>query len=746
MFSGIIIEVKRLRLRFKFVVLLSFASLAPLAIMGLLTFVRLQNTLQKEAERFGGQLSETAASEVQSFIVSQIKILDTISTLYNPEFPTDQKTIKQIVEHTLFKNDNFTDISITDKDGQEIVRENRILVISQNDLKNIKNTEGFRSVKEAGLYVGPSYVDRGKPFFDIGSSIVDSQGLFLGAVFAQVDAKVMTEVTKRVSQIAGFGGRVYIVNEKGIVIAHPDLSYILSEKDLSGLPSIRELIQKKDNAVVSRRYSNENNEEVLGSALRIRIDLLDFRFPSQFPVNWFVVAEQNSRLVFAEAYQLAIFSGLMMLLVMAAAVFGAVFFARRISKPVEELHNATKEFAKGNLTYRPKVFSEDEIGDLAQSFGAMASNLAGSIEQIKKEEVIASAERNKLSIILSGITDAVVAVDLRRKVILFNRSAEILTGLSENFAIGKSVQEIIKLFDKENELPAEIYCPIKSDHEEGITFSQNNLKYINIKNQEHYINVIAGTITEGLSIGLGCILTLHDNTREFLLEKTKVEFVSVAAHQLRTPITGIKWAFKAMLEKEFGPLSKEQQKVAEGGLETSSRMIDLINDLLNTARIEEGKFGLVLVEQPFSKILESAVEEEELEAKNKGVKIDLSIDQNLPLLKLDSEKIKIALDNIIDNAVKYTPANGKVAITVFADPIGVKLEIKDTGMGIPKDKMDRVFSKFFRAPNALHVFTSGTGLGLYIAKNIIEAHGGSINLKSAEGLGTTVTVILPKAK
>ena len=736
----------RFRLRFKFIVLLTLASLTPLAIMGLLTFVRLQGTLQEEAERFGNQLTATAAAEVRSFIVSQAKVLDTISTLYNPEFPTDPKIVKQIVEHTLFKNDNFNDISITDKNGEEIVRENRVLVIASSDLHNIQDTDAFKVVKETGFFVGPLYIDRGKPFFDIGRWIVDSQGIFLGAVFAQVDAKVMPDVTRRVSAIAGEGGRVYIVNEKGVVIAHPDLSYILAEKNLSDLPSIEEIILKKTSEVVSRRYLNENSEDVLGSALRISVDLLDFRSPLPFSINWFVVAEQSANVVFAEAYQLAVFSGLMMLLVMAAAFFGAIFFGRKISKPVEELHRATIEFAKGNLAYRPKVNSNDELGDLAHSFGAMATTLSESIERIKKEELIASAERNKLSIILSGITDAVIAVDMKRNIILFNKSAEVLTGLREVSVIGKSVQEILRVFDKETELPADVYCPIKPEHPEGVTFSKNNLKYVNSNNQEHYINVIAGTITEGLSVGLGCILTLHDNTREFLLEKTKVEFVSVAAHQLRTPITGIKWAFKAMLEKEFGPISPEQQKVAEGGLQTSLNMIDLINDLLDTARIEEGKFGFTLSKQSFSKILESVVEGQKLEAKNKGVEISLSIPLDLPPANLDSEKITIALDNIIDNAIKYTPSKGKVVINVSADSNNIKLEVKDSGIGIPASQMDRLFSKFFRAPNASHVFTSGSGLGLYIAKNIIESHGGTINIKSVESLGTTVSVVLPIAK
>ncbi|MEK7502993.1 MAG: ATP-binding protein [Patescibacteria group bacterium] len=737
---------KRFRLRFKFVVLLSFASLAPLAIMGLLTFVRFQSALREDAEKFGSQLTETAAAEVRSFILSQVKVLDTISTLYNPEFPTEQSIVKRIVERTLFKNDNFTDISITDAGGQEIIRENRVLVITQKDLKNIQNTEAFAAVKGSGLYVGPLYIDGGKPFFDIGRSIVDFQGIFLGGVFAQVDAKVMRGVSERVSKIAGLGGRVFIVNENGIVIAHPDLSYILSEKDLSSIPPIKEIISEKNDIVGAQRYSNENNEDVLGSALRIRIDLLDFRAPIPFPINWFVVAEQSADIVFAESFQLAIFSGLMMLLVMAAAVFGAIFFARKISKPVEELHTATKEFAKGNLAYRPKVDSNDELGDLAKSFVAMASTLSESIERIKKEELIASAERNKLSIILSGITDAVIAVDMGRNIILFNKSAETLTGLSEASVIGKPIQEILRIFDQENELLAEIYCPVNPDLPEGVTFSKNNLKYVNSKNQEHYINVIAGTITEGLAIGLGCILTLNDNTREFLLEKTKVEFVSVVAHQLRTPITGIKWAFKAMLEKEFGPISEEQEKVAKGGLETSLHMIDLINDLLDTARIEEGKFGLKPTKQSFSKILESVVEGQRLEAKNKGVEVSMTVPLDLPLMNLDNEKMTIALDNIIDNAIKYTPAKGKVVINVSADSKNVRLDVKDSGIGIPAGKIDRVFTKFFRAPNASHVFTSGSGLGLYIAKNIIESHGGTISVKSVEGLGTTVSVVLPIAK
>lgn len=233
------------------------------------------------------------------------------------------------------------------------------------------------------------------------------------------------------------------------------------------------------------------------------------------------------------------------------------------------------------------------------------------------------------------------------------------------------------------------------------------------------------------------------NTRLIALDRNKSEFVSVAAHQLRTPLTGIRWTFNALQDEDIGTLTVEQQKIVENGLKSSIRMIDLINDLLNVARIEEGRFGLHFTRQPFIPLIQKAVERIQKLAEEKGVTLALNIALPLPLLDIDEEKMSIALENVFNNAIKYTPPGGTVSVSTALVKEGVKLVVADTGIGIPKDQLQRIFTKFFRADNALRFQTSGSGLGLYVVKNVVEGHDGTLAIASVEDKGTTVTIILP---
>ncbi|MEX2013739.1 MAG: ATP-binding protein [Parcubacteria group bacterium] len=232
------------------------------------------------------------------------------------------------------------------------------------------------------------------------------------------------------------------------------------------------------------------------------------------------------------------------------------------------------------------------------------------------------------------------------------------------------------------------------------------------------------------------------NLRLMALDESKSEFASVMAHQLRTPLTGIRWAFEELLSREE-QLIREHKKTIIGGLNSTKRMIELVNDFLNTARIEEGRFGLELARKPFAPILSEIINRMERPALERSVKIIRSFEDNLPELNVDEEKIGIALENVLDNAVKYTPSGGEVKVAAKVTGKNLSIEISDTGIGIPKDQMNHIFDKFFRAENAVRQETAGNGLGLYVVKNIIEGHGGTIYLSSVEGSETKVSIILP---
>lgn len=234
------------------------------------------------------------------------------------------------------------------------------------------------------------------------------------------------------------------------------------------------------------------------------------------------------------------------------------------------------------------------------------------------------------------------------------------------------------------------------------------------------------------------------NQRLEELDTLKSEFVSVAAHQLRTPLASIRWSLTALGEKETGALNGEQRKILDGAHKVTLLLIDLINDLLSVARIEEGRFGYRFIRQPLKAIIADVAPRFEKTAGEKGVRLTVKMPEGDQLaLTLDGEKIAMAIDNILDNAIKYTPPGGSVALAVTRAKDAVLLKVKDSGIGIPKDQLPRIFNKFFRADNALLFQTSGTGLGLYVVKNVVDAHGGTVALESTEGKGTTVIISLP---
>lgn len=237
------------------------------------------------------------------------------------------------------------------------------------------------------------------------------------------------------------------------------------------------------------------------------------------------------------------------------------------------------------------------------------------------------------------------------------------------------------------------------------------------------------------------------NTRLQELDTAKSEFVSVAAHQLRTPLTGIRWLYHALLEEDAGELNNRQKRLVKEGLRTTLRTIELVNDLLNVARIEAGRAGFIFQRQSIIPIIKKVALQFEPAAAGKGVKLGVSLPEgSIPPLDLDAEKMSIVLENILDNAVKYTAPGGRVALALSAADNALRVEIADTGIGIPKEQQAQIFNKFFRADNALLFQTAGTGLGLYVVKSVIDRHNGTVAVKSAEGVGTTVTITLPVPK
>jgi signal transduction histidine kinase len=243
------------------------------------------------------------------------------------------------------------------------------------------------------------------------------------------------------------------------------------------------------------------------------------------------------------------------------------------------------------------------------------------------------------------------------------------------------------------------------------------------------------------------VIILHDVSREKSIEKMKTEFVALAAHQLRTPLSAVKWTLKMLLDGDLGEISKEQREFIGKTYQSNERMISLINALLDVTRIEEGRYLFRAIFFQIETIVQFVINSfKEIIEKKKISLVFKKPKKKLPKVKVDVEKIRLAIDNFLDNAIRYTPVGGKVTVSLSYDKKNIEFAIKDNGVGIPKEQQKRVFTKFFRGANVVRMETEGTGLGLFIAKNIIEAHNGKTWFKSEEGKGTTFYFSLPAKK
>ncbi len=225
--------------------------------------------------------------------------------------------------------------------------------------------------------------------------------------------------------------------------------------------------------------------------------------------------------------------------------------------------------------------------------------------------------------------------------------------------------------------------------------------------------------------------------------RLKTEFVSIVSHQLRTPLTGVKWTINLMKKENLFPLTGDQAEKLEMIEENNQRMINLVNDLLNIARVEQGRLNVKPTAVHLEKVIQNLMKEYKELAKSSNVKLFFSSKKELKPVFIDQQGVELVLRNLIDNAIRYTKGEGEVGINLFEKKNLIRCEIKDEGVGIPKEDRKRIFQKFFRSQNIMKYQTQGTGLGLFIAKSVIDASNGKIGFESEENKGSTFWFELP---
>jgi len=356
-------------------------------------------------------------------------------------------------------------------------------------------------------------------------------------------------------------------------------------------------------------------------------------------------------------------------------------------------------------------------------------NMLEDVEQARKKS---DEERNKTVAIVTNLADGLLVFDTENNLSTTNPLSEKIFDIKGRDVVGRSFREL------------ETFPTMKPLIEILEKNSKKQLFREELNLREDMILEVSSVFMTSEEKRTGTLVVLHNITREKVVEKMKSEFVSLAAHQLRTPLSAIKWTLSMLLDGDLGTLTQDQRSFLEKTYTSNERMITLINDLLDSTRIEEGRYVYRPILSDIKTQVQTVVDNFQEEIKKRGLKIEIKIpNKDLPKVRIDEEKIRLVVENFLDNAIKYSSIGGVLGVVIEKGKNEIKVSVSNLGIGIAEEQKKRVFSKFFRGSNAIKTETEGTGLGLFISKNIIEAHGGQIGFESEEGKQTTFFFTIP---
>lgn len=362
-------------------------------------------------------------------------------------------------------------------------------------------------------------------------------------------------------------------------------------------------------------------------------------------------------------------------------------------------------------------------------------------KDVAAEKRKAEAEKEKTMALITNFFAPIIFLNDDNRLALFNPLAEEILGIGEaDLGAKASNSDNLSLNNLANIIHRRFLVE-RLDGESGdFKFEEAIVKY---KNEDRIFKVITSKVMGKEGNYLGTMKIFYDITREKAIDRMKSEFISIAAHQLRTPLSAIKWVIKMILDGDAGGLTNEQRELLNKGYSSNERIIRLVNDLLNVSRIEEGKFGFNFEKTDFQEVLNAAVSNVDSLVTKNHQELIIKKSSKLPKIFLDKERMIMVMQNLLSNAVKYTPEYGKIKMVIKVDKQYLYVKINDQGVGVPAKDQPKLFSKFFRAANAVKLETEGTGLGLFMVKNIIEKHNGRVKLKSEEGEGAEVSFFIP---
>lgn len=750
------IKIKKFRTRLSIPIFLSivFFGLIATYIGALYVYNNLIDNQKKDLEVHLKITARQVGSTLQRIVNINNAISsegDVISYFQSSHF-VRQNINKDITEkiNNYFTNFDIKSLSLIDLNGDEIFSTD-----SQTSNQNHSDKNYFKSAL-ADKYCPESLIDQddNKLYYYFAVPVKENSSI-IGILLTKINPEYLHSYLKLENLEAG--SRTIFADKNGVAL------YSSDDKDnYSYLGDVK--LTESEKLLVDNQYNQQVKQHLTYDVLQDYIqsrskDVKIFDYSSKLDDRsseilaitnvgdclFYVIYEINKdTFVFGAIRVALVLAGCIVTCAVLALVIILVLLDRSV-KPLKTLEEAARKIGSGNFNVGIDIKTDDEFKRLAEVIVKMEADLKdiyANLEQKVKEK---TADLAKFQMAVSSTSEHIVITDNNGVIIFANKAVSKTTGFSNKEVIGK------KAGSKDlwgGQMPPDFYKKLWDTvckHKKPFVGVINNKK----KNGVPYVAaaIISPILDENNEV-IYIVATERDITKEAEVDKAKTEFVSLASHQLRTPLSAINWYTEMILNGDAGKITSDQRKYLDEIYKGNKRMVDLVNSLLNVSRLDLGTFEIDPKPTVIHEVCADVFEEMEHTIEEKKQKLIINCPGDALKISVDPKLMRIIIQNLVSNAVKYTPEGGTITVGLKYNKKDEKntyvITVSDSGYGIPKNQQSNIFEKLFRADNVRAMDAEGTGLGLYIIKAILDEAGGKISFKSTENKGTTFTVVLPK--